>query len=501
MDGSISARPDDNIRANSSNRAVEKVRRRRLRSDLIHVLHDFLVVWDIASVGLTGFACAVLYQYLSLAVPMSPDFIERAGRIAIVGAILAPFVLTERRQRQAIGLVSPARIIAHTARTLSVFFVILLGIGFLTRSMGSLPSMWAIGWVVTAFVVTVTGRLLLRHWLQRMRSAGVLSDRVAIVGGGPVAEQLLRHLNTMRDSGVRVVAVFNDILAGSNAKSDHGLCQLIQMGQRNEVDRVIVTLPASDEARVFEIVYRLKVLDVEVAHCPSLMGIMGALPQITQVAGAPLIVLTSRPMERWGMLMKGIEDRVLAGLLLVLLAPLLAITALAVRLDTPGPVIFRQRRHGWNGTEFFVFKFRTMQCQQGASAGNGEVQTKRQDSRITRVGGFLRRTSLDELPQLFNVLNGTMSLVGPRPHPVVMRTEQQLGEEIIAEYSHRHRVKPGVTGWAQINGHRGATETAEQVRNRVMFDIYYIDNWSLLFDLKILALTPYKVLFQRSNAF
>ncbi len=138
---------------------------------------------------------------------------------------------------------------------------------------------------------------------------------------------------------------------------------------------------------------------------------------------------------------------------------------------------------------------------QGDRAAAGDAQTKRYDKRITRIGAFLRQTSLDELPQLFNVLNGTMSLVGPRPHPVVMRTEDRSGEEIIGSYPHRHRVKPGITGWAQINGYRGATETAEQVRKRVEHDIYYIDNWSLFFDLRILLITPVKVLFQRSNAF
>ncbi len=163
-------------------------------------------------------------------------------------------------------------------------------------------------------------------------------------------------------------------------------------------------------------------------------------------------------------------------------------------------MIFRQRRHGLNGTEFDVFKFRTM-IWQGARAGSGEVQTSRRDGRVTRVGAFLRRTSLDELPQLLNVLSGTMSLVGPRPHPVSMRTEQRLGDEIIAEYAHRHRVKPGITGWAQVNGFRGATDTADKLRRRVEHDIYYIENWSLPFDLLILASTLFSVLFKRGNAF
>ena len=197
-------------------------------------------------------------------------------------------------------------------------------------------------------------------------------------------------------------------------------------------------------------------------------------------------------------LVKSAFDRAVALLAILFLSPVLLMVAVAVRLDSLGPVIFQQDRYGWNNTPFAVFKFRTMHS--GAGAGC-LVQTSRNDKRVTRVGRVLRMTSLDELPQLFNVLNGTMSLVGPRPHPVQMRTEDRLGEEIIAEYSHRHRVKPGITGWAQIHGFRGATETAEQVRGRVEHDLFYIDNWSFLLDLKILLLTPFRVVFQRSNAF
>jgi exopolysaccharide production protein ExoY len=198
---------------------------------------------------------------------------------------------------------------------------------------------------------------------------------------------------------------------------------------------------------------------------------------------------------------------------LVFPAPVMLGVALAIFAQDGGPVVFAHRRIGRDGRYFYCLKFRSMAIDAEqrladllandpvARAEWDRDHKLRNDPRVTKLGAFLRKTSLDELPQLFNVLNGTMSLVGPRPHPVVMRTEERLGDEIIAEYAHRHRVKPGITGWAQINGYRGATETAEQVRRRVEHDIYYIDNWSLLFDLRILLLTPLKVLFQRGNAF
>jgi polysaccharide biosynthesis protein PslA len=178
----------------------------------------------------------------------------------------------------------------------------------------------------------------------------------------------------------------------------------------------------------------------------------------------------------------------------------MASIAIAIKIDSPGPAFFRQRRHGLNNTEFEIYKFRTM-IWHGDHSATGCHQTQRNDPRVTRVGRFLRRFSLDELPQLLNVLRGEMSLVGPRPHPTVMRTENRANEEIVALYSHRHRVKPGLTGWAQINGYRGATHTADQVMRRVEHDLLYIDKWSIFFDLKILILTPIRMILDSDGAF
>jgi lipopolysaccharide/colanic/teichoic acid biosynthesis glycosyltransferase len=213
-------------------------------------------------------------------------------------------------------------------------------------------------------------------------------------------------------------------------------------------------------------------------------------------------LLADRPIKRWSAVAKATEDLVLGGLLTLLLSPLLAVIAVAIRLDSPGPILFTQRRHALDNREFDIYKFRTMrwQAQSISSAEEPLLQTRRQDARVTSVGRLLRAWSLDELPQLFNVLRGEMSLVGPRPHAVNMRTEDQLGHEITELYPHRHRIRPGITGWSQVNGARGATDTVAQLRRRVEFDLHYIDNWSLLLDLKILALTAREVL-RRTNAY
>jgi lipopolysaccharide/colanic/teichoic acid biosynthesis glycosyltransferase len=210
-------------------------------------------------------------------------------------------------------------------------------------------------------------------------------------------------------------------------------------------------------------------------------------------------LLADRPIRNWDAVSKATFDLLLGGFLTLLLLPLLAAIAVVIRLTSPGPVLYRQRRHSLDNREFDIFKFRTMHWNPVA-VGDCLLQTRRNDPRITPIGRFLRASSLDELPQLFNVLAGDMSLVGPRPHAVDMRTADLLGSEITHQYALRHRVRPGITGWSQVNGARGATQTAEQLRRRVELDLAYIDNWSLLLDVKILALTTRAVL-RPTNAF
>jgi exopolysaccharide biosynthesis polyprenyl glycosylphosphotransferase len=195
---------------------------------------------------------------------------------------------------------------------------------------------------------------------------------------------------------------------------------------------------------------------------------------------------------------KNIEDRVLALAILMLAAPVMAVVALAVRLDSRGPILFRQRRYGFNNQLIEVYKFRSMYVDQSDATASRLVT--RDDPRVTRVGRFIRKTSLDELPQLFNVLLGEMSLVGPRPHATQAKAGSSLYQDVVQGYLARHRVKPGITGWAQICGWRGETDTPEKIRNRVACDLYYIDNWSVRFDLYIILLTPF-VLASGKNAY
>lgn len=249
------------------------------------------------------------------------------------------------------------------------------------------------------------------------------------------------------------------------------------------------------ESRIEQTVRELRRLPVNVLLVPDMQAFRHARNRITQVAGLPMFNVSERPLDGWSPLIKRLEDLVLASLALVLTLPAMLLIALAIRLDSPGPVLFRQKRYGYNNKLIEVFKFRSMYCDKADA--DAARQTTRNDERITRVGRFIRRASLDELPQLFNVLLGSMSMVGPRPHATATKAAGILFEDAVKEYTARHRVKPGITGWAQINGYRGETDTLEKIEKRVEFDLQYIENWSIWFDLYILFRTLPAVLFTR----
>jgi polysaccharide biosynthesis protein PslA len=208
---------------------------------------------------------------------------------------------------------------------------------------------------------------------------------------------------------------------------------------------------------------------------------------MSYVGDAPVLLIADRPIKKWGALVKWIEDKILAGILLISLSPILALIALAIKLDSRGPVLFVQKRFGFNNEVIAVIKFRTMHINR--CDASGAARTTRGDPRVTRIGRVLRLLSIDELPQLINVVRGDMSLIGPRPHPIAMKAGGCLYGEAVEQYFHRHRVKPGITGWAQVNGLRGEVDSIEKAKARIERDLYYIEHWSFWLDLKILLKT------------
>jgi Undecaprenyl-phosphate glucose phosphotransferase len=473
----------------------------RRNLDFVSMANDALVVWDFLAVLLTGFLGAAVYRRFLL-LPDDASVLEFWQPLYLLvgaAAVIAPALLRDRSLTSVSRFRHPHQLLSRLFRRGICLALLILALGFATHSLGPVSRLWAVAWAGCAFLFCAAGRVFLAVYLRRLDVGGLLGDRVAIVGAGPVADQLIDHFRTA-DNPVYVVGVFDD---GSETPPAHrvpprgSISNLVEIAQRGRLDWIILTLPATAENRIGKILLQLKTVSAQIALCPELVKL--SLPhRPVDELNVPMMLLSERPLRRWQSFVKELEDKILASILILLLAPLLSLIALAIRLESPGPVIFSQKRHGWNNTEFTIFKFRTMRWQPNES---GVLrQTTRGDDRLTRVGAFLRRSSLDELPQLFNVLRGDMSVVGPRPHAVTMRTEERLGHEIIAEYAHRHRVKPGITGWAQVNGYRGATHRVEELRKRVEYDLFYIENWSLRFDLKILALTGLRC-FIDPNAF
>jgi Undecaprenyl-phosphate glucose phosphotransferase len=317
--------------------------------------------------------------------------------------------------------------------------------------------------------------------------------RIAVVGSGESAARLIRWVELTAPGLFEIIGVFDDrdskrTVSSSVAHKIRGnTTDLIELYKSAAFDKIIIALPHSAEARLLHLLRTLRRLPVDIVLAPDLMGFNSTDQETAEVAGLKLLSLANRPIREPQRILKAGIDVVAAAVALVLLSPLLLGVAAAIRMNSDGPILFRQRRQGLGDRLFDVYKFRTMYCDRGDPQGAN--QTKRDDPRVTRIGAVLRKTSLDELPQLFNVLRGEMSLVGPRPHSPHMLIGDKRHFEIVSEYSFRHRVKPGITGLAQVNGHRGAVDTPDQLKARIDLDLYYIDHWSLWLDIKIICRT------------
>lgn len=358
-------------------------------------------------------------------------------------------------------------------------------------------------WSGLWFVLTALGFALLRAaaaaYRRKLRARGALKAAVAIVGARGMAQTIIHELRELQRDSVRVIGVWDDYgplpetLEGAPVRG--GINDLVALTRRERVDDIILAMVDRPEDEVAETLRKLRLTPVQTRLCAHSLRFNIPARGFSNAYGLPLLHVYERPLKGWSGVIKRLEDLLLGVLFMIPALPVMAVVALLIKLDSPGPVIFRQKRYGFNNNEITVWKFRSMYVNQPIDPKI--TQARKGDPRITRIGGFLRKTSLDEFPQLFNVLSGQMSLVGPRPHAVA-HNEQYA--EIIDGYLGRHRVKPGITGWAQVNGYRGETDTPDKMRLRVEHDLYYIDNWSLLLDLKILAMT-FLVGFIHKNAY
>ncbi len=369
----------------------------------------------------------------------------------------------------------------------------LLAIAFLLKDSSHFSrliiTIWAISTPFTLFVY----RLILRYLMGYFRTQGWNTTRVAIIGAGDLGQRLAKTLLDAKMLGYQPCEFFDDnpSIKGriiQNTPVIGSIEDFTKIGQYSEYfDEIYITLPLRAEERIKQVLNSLADSTVTVKFIPDCFAFDLLHSRMTDIGGMPIISVYDSPLNNLtNRFLKRLEDISLSIVILIIISPLLIVISIAVKTTSHGPILFKQKRYGLNEKEIYVWKFRSMKVMQD---GDDIPQATKDDKRLTKIGSFLRRTSLDELPQFFNTLTGRMSIVGPRPHAKIHNEQYR---KLIQKYMLRHTVKPGITGWAQINGWRGETNTLDKMEKRIEYDLYYIDNWSVWMDIKIILLTLIK---------
>lgn len=408
-------------------------------------------------------------------------------------------------------LISEAMNLYHSWRTASVWseinrmllvwlgalLVLILGIYF-THTANHFSRLVTFSWFVMAPFLMALSRIAVRLVLNGLRRAGRNTRTLVFAGAGSCPEKIAAQIEKTPWMGFKVIGVYDDRnperLAGGSLALIGNLQQLVDAAREGRIDYVYITLPMHAEKRIIHLVSELADTTASVYVVPDVFISDLLHARWTNIGDAPAVSVYETPFAGVNGVVKRLEDIVIGSLILLLISPLLLAIAIGVKLTSPGPVLFKQRHYGLNGEVVEVWKFRSMTVTED---GDNVPQATKGDRRITPFGGFLRRTSLDELPQFFNVIQGHMSIVGPRPHAV---SHNEFYRRLIHGYMLRHKVKPGITGWAQVNGWRGETETLDKMEKRIEFDLQYVRNWSLMLDIKIILMTVFKG-FRSENAY
>jgi Undecaprenyl-phosphate glucose phosphotransferase len=386
----------------------------------------------------------------------------------------------------------------------TLVLAMLMAVAFFAKVGAEFSRLWLGSWYIAVLGLFLAERLSLLILMRRWLREGRLYRRAVIIGGGEQAEELIRSLEASPNADIRIAGIFDDrgdervstLIAGYPKLGK--IRDLVDFARKSRVDLLIISLPMAAEKRVLQILKTLWVLPVDIRLSAQNNALRFRPHTYSYIGNVPFIDIADKPIADWDFVQKRIFDATIAGLALVVLSPLMLLIALAIKLTSRGPVFFKQTRQGFNNELIDVYKFRSMYTDMSDAEASKLVT--RNDPRVTPIGRFLRRTSLDELPQLCNVVKGDLSLVGPRPHALKAKAEDRLYADVVDGYFARHRVKPGVTGWAQIHGWRGETDTEEKIHRRVEHDLYYIENWSVMLDLYILLMTPI-ALFKTENAY
>jgi len=471
---------------------IGALRRRRTLSR--HVVSGFLAIGEALIVIGTGLSVYAIY--------VAPNGIENFSEYLIaiaVYAILLWQILKSSGLYRLGNFVKSRLNWPKIAALCWLAFLILVFCSFALKISSQFSRVWATSWLITVIILLPLFRAAMTRYIRQSALAGVLTKDIVVYGSGENGTRLIELIKRLDEPWIRVVGVFDDRLDRAPPRCGGydvigNTDALIKYAQERGCDEILLAMPLASANRYVELVDKFQPLPVNIRVVPDLAILdIPKLPTSSEgIFGVPMISILKKPVSGWGALGKRAMDVGLTGIAVLIGLPLIAMISALIKIDSRGPVFFKQKRYGFQNEIIDVFKFRTMYVE--SEDTNAEQLTCRNDPRVTRVGAWLRRFSLDELPQLFNVLRGEMSLVGPRPHAMRAKAGGKLYQDVTASYGLRIKVKPGLTGWAQTNGWRGNTETEEDLKKRVEHDLYYIENWSVLLDLRILFMTVWIVL-------
>ena len=410
---------------------------------------------------------------------------------ALVGAFAAAVSIGREGSYSQAVLASEARGIRLLIKPLILGAFCLIASLFLSFDARLPFRLWPLVWAGTAALAVALGRLRVARLMRVWSAQGRLARKIAVVGVNDFSREFIERLED-EPNAFRIVGLYDD--RGSRAPTSQSgvpwlgtVSDLVERSRRDMIDVIVVALPLNAVERIKRILEQLSSTVADIVLTTDLAGLRFSRTQFEGIGRNPVVSVREAPLKDWRALKKATLDYGVGLLALLALSPVLLLTALAIKLDSPGPVLFRQPRMGFNNRLFLCYKFRSMHTKMTDLLA--DQQTTKNDPRITRVGRIIRKFSIDELPQIFNVLNGTMSLVGPRPHAPNTKAADRLFSDVVGQYALRHRVRPGITGWAQVNGWRGETTTVDQIEQRVACDLFYIENWSVRFDVKIMLMT------------
>ncbi len=458
------------------------------------VVRGFVQMTDIALIAIAGIASLHFASEI-----LFPNLLYPLGYSLLGGLLFALFMLSAEGYNMS-GMHSFSPQIGKIVGAWTLVIVLGILVNFFTGTSFEAYRGWLGAWFAGGIGAVVVIRALQTIVIRRWKEEGRLERRAVIVGGGQPAADIIATLESQEANDIRICGIFDDrdderspALVSGYPKLGN-VDDLVEFARLCKIDMLIVTIPVTAENRVLQMLHKLWILPLDIHLSAHMNKMQFRRRTYSYVGKLPTVPIFAKPIANWGSMFKRVFDVLVAACAIIVLSPILIATAIAVKLDSPGPIIFRQKRVGFNNEQVMVYKFRSLYTNQSDQKAAKSVT--KNDSRVTKVGRFIRRTSIDELPQLFNVLVGTLSLVGPRPHVPHQETDNKLFEEVADGYMARHKVKPGITGWAQINGWRGEIDDDNKLKQRVEHDIYYIENWSLALDFYILAATPFKIINQ-----